>query len=211
MSIVKTATAGALGFDLNQPLSTAHAAEFKAAGYDFVVRYIPRKATSIEGNLTVSEISAILAGGLCLMAVQHVAMPGWEPSIELGQEYGQAAASYCTNIGLPKGLNIWLDLEEVAPNEDVIGYCKAWFIAVNAAGYVPGIYIGYNPGITGEQAYADLPFRHYWRAYNADVVVATRGYQILQHPQKALNGIEFDPNTIQADLLGDLPIWLSPS
>lgn len=213
MSVVKEGTPGN-AFDVNQPLSGAQAAEFKAAGYDTCIRYIPRNASLVAGNLTAPEIAAILGAGLNLGVVQHVAQPGWEPSAELGEAYGQYAAQYCGQIGLPKGISVWLDLEEVASTattQDVIDYCEAWYGEVLKAGFIPGLYVGWNVKLSAQELYTQLSFKSYWRAYNTDIIVVIRGYSIIQHPQKKLNGITYDPNTIQKDNLGGLPVWLSPS
>lgn len=198
-------------FDVNQQLSGAQAAEFRAAGFEACIRYIPRTPSLIKNNLTSAEISAILGAGLALGAVQHVAMPGWQPTGALGGVYGDFAAIYSTQIGLPKGMNIWLDLEEVAAGasvDDVRAYCHTWFNEVAAQGFVPGIYVGYNVKLSDADLYS-LPFRHYWKAYNCDQNIPTRGWQILQHPQKTLGSVTYDPNTIQKDLLNDLPIFVT--
>lgn len=209
---VKPAIPG-VGFDVNQPLTGAQATAFKGAGYSFAIRYLPRTESLIAGNLSQGEIQAILGAGLALMAVQHVAKPGWEPSAALGTSYGSYAATYAEAILLPKGVNIWLDLEEVALGtsvKKVTDYCTAWFTAVSAAGYIPGLYVGWGIVLSDQKLY-DLPFKHYWRAYNCDQSIPVRGYQIIQEPQKTLDGIAFDPNRLQADELGDVPFWLSPA
>lgn len=211
--IVKTATPGMSGFDVDQPLNTKTACQFEAAGYEFVIRYLPRTSALVAGNLTRLEIAAILGSGLALGAVQHVPPSGWLPSGSLGKQYGAYAAEYATEIGLPKGMNIWLDLEGVEGGSaaiDVVDYCKSWYDPVLAAGYVPGIYVGWNVILTPQQLYSELPFKHYWRAYNGPAV-ATRGFQLVQGTHKSLNAIDYDPNTVQTDELGDLPIFLFPS
>jgi hypothetical protein len=210
---VKPAQPGT-GFDLNQPLTASMAAQFKSAGNAFAIRYIPRTAALVKGNLTAGEIEIILGAGLNLMAVQHCALPGWEPNAALGGQYGQYAATYSQSIGLPAGMNIWLDLEGVGPlvkAEDVIAYCEAWFTAVSAAGYIAGLYIGFGSGLTPKELYDLKGVEHYWSAYNYTDGLPTRGFQIKQHDQQSLNGIQYDPNTLQADQLGGLPVWLSPS
>lgn len=210
--IVKSANPG-LGFDVNQSLSITQARAFFITGYIFCIRYLPRTPYLKQGNLTAQEIAIILNTGLSLSVVQHCPLPGWEPSIDLGSQYGQYAGAYATEIGLPIGMNIWLDLEEVATNstsQNVIDYCKAWFVAVQAAGYIPGIYCGYGTNLSSQQLY-DLPFKHYWKAYNYDNGVAIRGFQIIQEPQKTMIGIQFDPNKSQIDNKGDVAIWLSPN
>jgi hypothetical protein len=211
MSIVKQATPGN-GFDVDSPLSTDQAKDFVAAGYSFCVRYLPRTSGLVKGNLTMAEIVAIMDGGLALMAVQHVAPDNWQPNAALGQQYGQYAGQYASEIGLPNGMNIWLDLEMVAPgsDQDVIDYCHNWFEQVKSHGYIPGLYVGWQTNLSDQQLY-DLPFENYWKGYNCDQSIPTRGWQILQHPQKTLNSIPFDPNTLQADLKGSLPMWLSPA
>src|SRR5476651_601246 len=113
---VRSAPAGLTGFDVNAPLSVAKAQAFKAAGYAFCVRYIPRTVALTANNLTNAEALGILNAGLALMAVQHVALPGWAPTASLGAAYGSYAAIYAKQaVGLPAGMNIWCDLEEVAP------------------------------------------------------------------------------------------------
>jgi|SRR5665213_1563019 len=209
---VRQAPAGQTGFDVNQPLSAAQAQDLQNAGYTFCIRYIPRTAKLIKNNLTNAEALNILNAGLALMAVQHVALPGWGPTAALGTAYGSYAATYAQQIvGLPQGLNIWCDLEEVAADStaaDVIAYCQAWYAAVNAAGYIPGLYAGYGTGLTAQQLYSDLSFQHYWRAYNGPAV-ATRGYQLVQKTEVTVNGITIDPDITQNDNLGGAVLWLA--
>jgi hypothetical protein len=208
----KLAAAGLQGFDINSIVTAAHAATLKNAGYGFFIRYVPRTATLSAGNLTNAEALTILNAGLALMVVQHVAMPGWVPNAALGTSYGSYAATYASQIvGLPKGINIWCDLEGVndsTPAADVIAYCQAWYAAVNAAGYIPGIYVGYGVVLTPQQLYANLSFKHYWRAYNGPQV-ATRGYQLIQHTEVTVGGILIDPDVTQNDALGGSAIWLA--
>jgi hypothetical protein len=211
---IQQAAAGLTGFDVNQVLSAANAQALKNAGYDFCVRYVPRTSSPslAPGNLTNAEAVNILNAGLALMAVQHVANPGWVPTAALGTSYGSYAATYASEIvGLPPGINIWLDLEEVATDSsatDIIAYCQAWYAAVESAGYVPGIYVGYGVILSSSQLYNDLSFQHYWRAYNGPQV-ATRGYQVIQKTQVTVDGIEIDPDVTQDDNLGGAAIWLA--
>lgn len=210
---VEPASASAKGLDVNAVLTDSNTVHIKAQGYDFCIRYIPRTAQLIKGNLSNAEAIRILKAGLALMVVQHVANPGWIPSAELGTAYGSYAAVYAkTIVGLPPGVNVWLDLEEVAkdaPDEAIIAYCQQWYNEVKTAGYEPGIYAGYGTGLSSEQLYHDLPFKHYWRAYNGPNV-ATRGFQLIQKTQVKVDSIEVDPDYIQIDKKGDVPFWLAP-
>lgn len=209
---VKQATAGLSGFDVNSRLTATSARNLKNAGYHFCIRYIPRTAALVKGNLTNAEALKILNAGLALMAVQHVAIEGWHPTASLGTAYGSFAATYASQtVALPPGLNIWCDLEGVAPGTaaaDVIAYCQAWYTAVAAAGYIPGIYVGWDTMLTSQQLYQKLSFKHYWRAYNGPQV-DVRGFQLVQHTEATVSGITIDPDTTQNDNLGGSALWLS--
>jgi hypothetical protein len=211
---IQPAPAGKTGFDVNQVLGAGQALGFKNAGNDFCIRYVPRTAAlaAKPGNLTNEEALDILGAGLALMAVQHVAETPWYPNTNLGTAYGNFAATYAAEtVGLPPGMNVWCDLEEVPSSvapADVIAYLQAWYYAVHAAGYVPGLYVGYGTQLTADQLYNNTSFQHYWRAYNGDPV-ATRGFQLLQKTQKTLGAICYDPDVTQADNDGDSALWLT--
>lgn len=212
--IVKSAIAGMKAFDVNEQLFPNEAKSFRDAGYEVCIRYLPRTSELISGNLTAVEMATILDAGLALSAVQHCPLPNWQPNGFMGAKYGQFAGHYAEQIGLPKGMNIWLDLEMVAVDskaDDIISYCENWYDQVGLFAYVPGIYIGYQTGLTDEQLYQNLSFQHYWRAYNCDQSIPKRGWQMLQHPQKTLGGINYDPDIVQVDNLGDLPTFIFPS
>ncbi|MDR3551236.1 MAG: DUF1906 domain-containing protein [Candidatus Babeliales bacterium] len=208
---IESAPDKATGCDCNFVVTPKLAQAFINHGYSFVIRYIPRAAGSNSGgDLTNAEANTIINAGLGLMAVQHVSNDNWHPTAELGTAYGNYAASYAKQIGLAAGVNIWVDLEMVNINsakQDVIAYCKAWYAAISAAGYVPGIYIGYQVIIDNQDAY-NLPFAHYWAAYNTDTIPAVRGYQMVQGIQVNVGGIDVDPNTVKVDHKGGTPLWL---
>jgi hypothetical protein len=179
----QAAPAGAKGFDANAVVDAAQAQAFLAAGFQFALRYVGRTEMASH-DLTTAEAETLLSAGLALMPVQHVLGGEWMPTGALGAEYGVNAAAFSQQIGFPPGVNVWLDLESVstqAAASDVVAYCTSWYTAVSAAGYVPGVYIGWQPGLSGTQLY-DLPFQHYWAAYNVDGVSTPhpRGYQLVQ-------------------------------
>src|ERR1700760_30601 len=116
--------------DVNQPFSYHHAVAFKSAGYDTIIRYIPRTQALAKDNLTAQEINDLLNAGLNVSAVQHCPMPGWDPSAELGEVYGKYCAQYCKEIGLPPGMHVWVDLETpstAATAQECVDYAKAWY------------------------------------------------------------------------------------
>jgi len=82
---------------------------------------------------------------------------------------------------------------------------------VSSAGFIGGLYVGYQPGLTAGQLYSDIKTKSYWRSYNYDDGVSVRGFQIVQKVQQTIAGLIVDPDFIQTDELGDLPIWVSSS
>ncbi|MBV9774571.1 MAG: DUF1906 domain-containing protein [Gemmatimonadetes bacterium] len=212
---VQSGSSGLKGFDANTPVSATTAQEFHAQGYRFCVRYVGREVMK-SNDLTAEEAQTILASGLALMPVQHVLDPGWNPTAALGQEYGANAAKFAAQIGFAPGTNLWCDLECVATDttaQDVIGYCNAWYDQVAAGGFVPGLYVGYQPGLTGQQLYASLKFQHYWGAYNVDVSIPNRGWQIKQSTGTCtIGGITtecYDDNVTMTDLRGGQVLWMA--
>lgn len=203
---------GLLGFDCNQHLSALTAAKFRGDGYRFALRYVPRHTASL-GDCTMSEAAGILSAGLGLMLVQHVKGPPWVPSGTLGAEYGAFAARSAEEIGYHLGGMLWCDLEGVdhdVKSGSVIDFCNNWLEQVAQAGFTPGLYVGFDPGISSDDLYHRLGFEHYWSAYNLnrDQFPAVRGVQMKQAPEQTVHGVKIDPDTIQSDALGGLPLML---
>ena len=211
----QSAPAGAKGFDANTPISSTVAQQFRAHGYQFCVRYVGRTQMASH-DLSAAEAQQILAAGLALMVVQHVEEEGWMPSGALGTEYGANAARFTQEIGVPAGVNLWLDLEGVSTSAaaaDVIAYCDNWYDQVAAAGYVPGIYVGWHPGMSEQELY-DLKFQHYWGAYNVDVAIPQRGWCLKQSPGTGgtIAGVhtsDYDDDVSLTDAKGGQAQWLA--
>jgi hypothetical protein len=209
---VKSAAPGLLGFDADTVISAAAAQQFKQNGYSFCARYLSLGNGQNAGDLSNAEATSIINAGLALIAVQHVRAEGWVPAAALGSTYGNNAASNAASVGLPKGMNIWCDLEGIATGtaaQNVIDYCQAWYAAVNAAGYVPGLYVGANCILTGAQLY-DLSFQHYWKSLSTVPEIPNRGYQLVQKwfPQAEF-GIGIDQDTTQTDHKGGTVLWVA--
>jgi hypothetical protein len=211
---LRSAPAGIKGFDANVTISASVAKQFLAAGYQFAVRYVGRTQMASH-DLTAQEAGTLLEAGLALMAVQHVEAGEWMPSGELGTEYGRNAGQFTAAIGFPAGVNVWLDLESVsssAAEADVIAYCDNWYDQVAAAGFTPGIYVGWQPMIPNSDLYRKLKFAHYWGAYNVDAVIPVRGWVMKQTPAHTqVAGIEHDDNFTHVDGAGGQVIWLAPA
>jgi hypothetical protein len=194
---------------MNSPISVSLAKQLKGMGYRFCIRYLPRMASRVAGNVTRAEAQGILDAGLALTVVQHVPPEGWIPDAKLGANMGAFAGMYAQRVaGLPGGINIWCDLEGVnatASVTDIQAFCNSWYLEVKKRGFIPGIYVGYQTGLTNEQLGA-LPFQHFWQGYNGPDV-AGRGVQLQQSTGKVVNGVFIDPNKTQNDSAGGKVIW----
>lgn len=216
---VSKAPAGTIGFDSDTSVNSAQARQYYAQGFRFCVRYVSRDAATRQSNaangtpdLAQEEAQGILDSGMALMAVQHVALPGWQPSGPLGTTYGQNAAAYAADAGLPAGVNLWLDLEGIAAgtaHADIIAYCNNWFSAVTIGGYEPGVYIGFDVLLSSDELYWNLATKHYWKAGGNIPPISQRGYQLIQYIENAGQPNEFDRNVTQNDAFGDSVIWLT--
>jgi hypothetical protein len=211
---------GARGFDANQRITSAQARDAVHKGYRFAVRYVRRAATNAY-DVTAGEIAGLLQAGLGLMLVQHVALPGWHATADLGRQYGQTAVLEAARAGYPRGCQLWCDLEGVSPEVPaswVIGYCNAWYAAVALGDFRPGLYVGDSCGLTADQLYRNLRFDAYWSAYNLnrDQYPAVRGVQMRQKVATledlivGLTNDKMDVDVISADARGGTPTLLLP-
>ncbi len=216
---VFTAPDGVRGIDTAETVSASAAAALRKNGFRFCVRYVRRDKPHASA-LSSNEAKSLLNAGIGIMAVQYVESDSsWNPSAVKGDRNGAVAASEAEKLGLPWGVTIWCDLEGVgvgAPAKATIDYCNRWHAAVSAAGYVPGLYVGYRAGLTPLQLYRSLRFTHYWGAYNlnADQYPAVRGLQMKQSRRKPGDspsglGLDFQVDRVSADALGGRPTLLA--
>lgn len=211
----KLAPHGLRAFDTNSVLTADRAAAFRQAGYRAAIRYV-RRAPRHDYDISAHEAEVILKAGLALGIVQHVAPENWQPTAELGSDYGLVARRECEAIGLPMGVNVWCDLEGVSRDAsplNTIAFLNNWWKAIAHGGYLPGLYVGWQPGLTANQLYASTRFQYYWAAYNlnADQYPSTRGVCMQQGVEQTLSGIKFDPDSCSTDHLGNRPTFLAPS
>jgi len=199
------------GFDCETVLTSAQAQIFKQAGYSFCIRYLSLTTPQAPGDLSNAEAVAILNAGLALMAVQHVRAEGWGPSGTMGTQDGNNAVANAQSIGLPPGINIWCDLEgidSIVSADSISKYCTDWYNSVAQAGYVPGLYVGANAMLDGQQLYG-LPFQHYWKSMSDVPAIPTRGYQMMQLPtMMGPCGFQIDPDVVLVDQCGGTVKWL---
>ena len=226
----REATPDVFGFDFDArpgdqpfPMTPALARAFRDHGYDFCVRYVPRRADppSTTYDLKAQQADMLLDAGLALLAVQHFEGEGWKPSEALGTEYGDHAAEWALErIGFVGDVTIFCDIEGVAittPEQRVIDYCHAWHASVLAAGFRPGAYLGSNARIPDGEVTSVLPFEHYWAAFNETFAIPGRGLQMKQLAvgaksplrPKAAAGFRFQADRLQRDQADQIVRWFS--
>ncbi len=210
---VQGAISSVPGFDCDTTLSANLSRQFFAQGYKFCLRYLSRQQKTSQ-DLTDQEATDILNSGLALMPVQHVRKQAWSPNQGLGQQDGQEAVGNAETVGFPDRVSLWCDLERVNRStqpQDVIDYCEAWYQAVSAAGYTPGLYVGAGVLLTSKQLY-NLPFQHYWRSQSRVPDIPNRGYQVIQlGPSIRVNGVWIDLDVALNDNEGGSAPWLRVS
>lgn len=200
------------GFDCNCKLSYDLAKKFKQDGYQFAIRYVGRLQQA-DFDLDAQEVKDILRAGLQMGIVQHCLNPGWTPTLELGRQYGTNAGKFAKECGYKGGCINYLDLEGIksgTPKQQIIDFCNAWYDEVLKAGYVPGIYIGFDMFLSGEDLYKSLKFQHYWKSFSQVPDVAKRSYEMWQERQITANGILIDPDEVIEDKLGNTPVFMIP-
>jgi hypothetical protein len=209
---VTPAHSGALGFDTASPLTAAICQSMVTLGYEFAIRYVSHAQPEAR-DLSPAEVSTILTSGLALMAVAHPPLPGWAAVGVMGTEHATWAVNNLSALGIvPPGMTVWCDLEGVLPGtaaSDIIAYVNAWTSIIKAAGYQPGLYVGYDNFLSGSQLYTDLFLTRYWKSASNVTSPAVRGFCMQQTiPAQPVAGISIDRNIIYRDRLQGLPTWL---
>jgi hypothetical protein len=193
---------GQRGVDMVTMLTAASATALKAAGMEFVGRYL--------GSLSAAEAAAITGAGLNLTLICYSHAPGYEATAELGQSDGANAVRHASQIPIPQGCTIWIDSETWAKGSDIIGYIDAMAKVIQSAGYEAGLYVGFDDyPMTPEQLYA-LAVVRYWHSCSIVPAVARRGYSMVQSaPNSWVAGVQVDVDVVQADMLGDVPTFVA--
>jgi len=213
---VRPATPGARGFDTPDVLTDQALREARSGGFTFCLRYLAFMDYDRPGDMDGAEAARILEAGLALMPIYPYAGDNWRPT-GWGTTYGQRAVDSARRIGFPAGVNIWVDVEAVngaTPASDVITFVNEWSSVVASAGFVPGIYVGANSGLDGNQLYNSLTLEHYWKSGSLVPAIPTRGYQMIQTipgTPRSIGGVSIDTNVTQTDGLGGNALWLSPT
>jgi hypothetical protein len=193
----------AFGIDTVQTLSAANCAALRALGYSFVCRYF--------GGLTPNEISTILAAGLAYMPVTYSRKPGWVPTPGMGTKDGLAAVTRAKYLGVPPNTTCWLDLEGCSGSAAATTtWVNEWAVEIKAAGFDPGLYVGYSPGGLDANGLWKLKVDRYWRAPFSIEPEKCGPCMFQLYPLNiALAGARVDVDVIQQDRLNRLPNWVT--
>jgi hypothetical protein len=207
-----TAPVGA-GFDCSVYCGPEAAAAMKAHGYRYIARYVRRDKHVNDGpdpdwpvSLSRQELRELLEAELLVSPVQFARFHGRNYlSADSGAAIGEAAAWNCQQLGLPEGTTVWVDAEWTdGPDPDlVLAYLRAWAEPVAAAGYRPGVYVGWE-GLTGAQWYGLPKFQAYWRAGMRYLSAPLpRSYCMFQSPElkgdDAVLGLDVDTDFVTYD------------
>ncbi len=206
MRTAELADVGAKGFDTTQPLTTARAEGLAAAGMRFAVRYL--------GSLTSAEVDTIHAAGMRVFPVTFGLKHGTPPSAILGSNFGMSSVLEMRKIGMPAGVTVWLDLEDMSGTAaDIQAFVNAWATAVLAAGYRAGLYVGAGAVLTSKELYS-LKVTYYWHSLsrvsdrNGAIAEPDCGWCMYQlYPSINVAGTLVDVDVIQKDYRGRLPSW----
>ena len=175
----------AVGVDCVSTITAASAAALAASGIRFVVRYL--------GSLTSDELETVLAADLLVSIVTFA--DKWNAAQTLAE---------LDQLGIPKGVTIWLDVESV--EEDPTAAINAWADALAAAGYVPGLYVGANIGPPDNPLLAEALYKlhvvRYW-ASMSNTPTPQCGWVLRQlYPTTNVGGVPVDVDVTQCDWEG---------
>ena len=194
----------ALALDTVQVMDSELAEAVHAVGVRTVFRYLDRVKDVTTGrlgaNLTPHELDVLLDAGLRVSPVQYYSTgyesqaKGRKLSADYGAEMGQVACSNALSLGVPQGVTLWRDLEDVpdATPDQVVADCKAWGKVVVNHGFEAGLYVGAGLGsqatgyVRGDDLYGLPYYRSYWRAASVVPQLPKRGWCVIQGSEQTM-------------------------
>lgn len=189
----------AQGFDTTQNV-TSKLADLKAAGMDFVGRYLSQSHWKV---VTPAEAAAIAQAGLGLVLVyEDGSTSAGYFSTDRGLEDGSRALQQAGLVGAPAGTTIYFAVDYDATAADVSGPVTAYFQGVVQSFEATGFAIGvYGSGATcdaitgaGLAARGWLSQSRGWRGY-----AGYSRWSIRQGPSTVLAGLSVDKDEATGD------------
>jgi hypothetical protein len=154
------------GIDFTTPLTLAKAKELKAAGYDFICRYlVPEQYRS--KRITKAEAEAATAAGLKILSVFEIyedfrkTKGGTRSPEAAGREDGKAALKEAKLVGMPVGSVIYFAVDFDTRDYDMVEtYLRNAFAEIQA--YACGVYGSYY---VVEEMARRKACTHFWQTY----------------------------------------------
>lgn len=209
---------GCLVADTVAQVTTGLLDSLRQAGYRALISYLPLGPQGSPWDWDFAELGLALRSGIGVGFVQRCRNPGWAATAERGRETGRWAASGASDLGMPPGTLLWLDLEGVAPGtppEQVEAYCEAWAEHVSRPGYKAGLYVGAGCGLDGKRLGALPSFHRYWDSLSRNPRPEPRGFCLFQERGESLRvgwrKVDVDRNRTATDAQGDRAefLWMA--
>jgi hypothetical protein len=202
-----------LYLDTDEIVTRTVAQAVKANGYLGIIRYVPLPGNNPKDDITPGELEIYLEEGLVSWWVQHVRLPGWDPSQHDGEKDALFACNFAKLAGYVPTTHGSLDLEGIAPTAkrmDVIQYASDFTHVVVSEGFSGMIYMGYDCPLDPVDYWDFRDADQYW-SDAAKRRVYKRGVSVNQGAEIIIAGTKFDRDTVAADNLGDTPIVTAAS
>lgn len=179
----------------------AQAAALKARGVSALVGYL--------GVITPARVAMVLDAGMAFIPVTLAGEYDDGPNDELAQ---------LKALGIPSGATVFLDLEGMkAFKSDPVQLAAkidAWAMAILAAGYIPGLYVGVPQPFTSQELWS-LKVQRYWRGQGSvrdrknDLAEPSGcGWCMTQmFPSVTWGNVLVDANMVGQDYRGRVPTW----
>lgn len=179
----------------------AQAAALKARGVAALVGYL--------GVITPARVAMVLDAGMAFIPVTLAGEYEDGPNDELAQ---------LKALGIPSGATVFLDLEGLkAFKSDPVQLAAkidAWAMAILAAGYIPGLYVGVPQPFTSQELWS-LKVQRYWRGQGSvrdrknDLAEPSGcGWCMTQmFPSVTWGNVLVDANMVGQDYRGRVPTW----
>lgn len=205
---------GSTGVDTSGGVSSLQADSLAARDMKYVIRALTVPGGNVTPKIvTPSEVAVIRGAGLALgfyQMFQTVVLSAGQGTVD-----GESAVSQMAALGAPQGMTVYGDSEGQSQTsvQAEIAYWNAWGAAVAQGGYLPGLYVGPGPKMSGHDLGALQTIHAYWMAgAGAMPYPSPRGYQMFQlnPPNIVIAGEAFDLGVTQQDFRGGLPAFWAP-
>ena len=169
-----------------------------------IFRYVRLPMNASADDISGPELSRIIARKLACALVQHVYLPGWNPELTSGAKAALVGMEHASSVFYPKDATIFVDIEGVAEKTSARPYTYQWQNTLLSANCDPGLYYGYDCGMSPDELW-QAPGKHYYAAPNQPDV-PNRGPCVRQrYPEGKIAMVgQVDFDDVARDLKGDV-------